>query len=289
MENQTTYRIRTKLGETEPINIPVKLMQEYNSFEILSLKINTNDTYRSYTSTEGIVVGRVSTANNGLGIPNVRVSIFVPKGTYTQSDEEAVLYPFSSPTDMDGDRVRYNLLPSDSDVDCYQVIGTLPTKRKILDNETVCEVFDKFYKYTTVTNEAGDFMLSNIPVGKQRIHIDADLSDIGPFLSQKPYDMIENLGFEKNRFESTRQFKTSKDLDSLAQVITQNKSVYVYPYWGDSTENSAEMKITRTDLSLNYEFKTGAIFIGSVITDKQSNSIRQNCTATENAGKCLIW
>lgn len=285
MENQTTYRIRTKLGETEPINIPVKLMQEYNSFEILSLKINTNDTYRSYTSTEGIVVGRVSTANNGLGIPNVRVSIFVPKGTYTQSDEEAVLYPFSSPTDMDGDRVRYNLLPSDSDVDCYQVIGTLPTKRKILDNETVCEVFDKFYKYTTVTNEAGDFMLSNIPVGKQRIHIDADLSDIGPFLSQKPYDMIENLGFEKNRFESTRQFKTSKDLDSLAQVITQNKSVYVYPYWGDSTENSAEMKITRTDLSLNYEFKTGAIFIGSVITDKQSNSIRQNCTATENAGK----
>lgn len=285
MENQTTYRIRTKLGETEPINIPVKLMQEYNSFEILSLKINTNDTYRSYTSTEGIVVGRVSTANNGLGIPNVRVSIFVPKGTYTQSDEEAVLYPFSAPTDTDGDRVRYNLLPSDSDVDCYQVIGTLPTKRKILDNETVCEVFDKFYKYTTVTNEAGDFMLSNIPVGKQRIHIDADLSDIGPFLSQKPYDMIENLGFEKNRFESTRQFKTSKDLDSLAQVITQNKSVYVYPYWGDSTENSAEMKITRTDLSLNYEFKTGAIFIGSVITDKQSNSIRQNCTATENAGK----
>lgn len=285
MENQTTYRIRTKLGETEPINIPVKLMQEYNSFEILSLKINTNDTYRSYTSTEGIVVGRVSTANNGLGIPNVRVSIFVPKGTYTQSDEEAVLYPFSAPTDMDGDRVRYNLLPSDSDVDCYQVIGTLPTKRKILDNETVCEVFDKFYKYTTVTNEAGDFMLSNIPVGKQRIHIDADLSDIGPFLSQKPYDMIENLGFEKSRFESTRQFKTSKDLDSLAQVITQNKSVYVYPYWGDSTENSAEMKITRTDLSLNYEFKTGAIFIGSVITDKQSNSIRQNCTATENAGK----
>ena len=285
MENQTTYRIRTKLGETEPINIPVKLMQEYNSFEILSLKINTNDTYRSYTSTEGIVVGRVSTANNGLGIPNVRVSIFVPKGTYTQSDEEVVLYPFSAPTDMDGDRVRYNLLPSDSDVDCYQVIGTLPTKRKILDNETVCEVFDKFYKYTTVTNEAGDFMLSNIPVGKQRIHIDADLSDIGPFLSQKPYDMIENLGFDKNRFESTRQFKTSKDLDSLAQVITQNKSVYVYPYWGDSTENSAEMKITRTDLSLNYEFKTGAIFIGSVITDKQSNSIRQNCTVTENAGK----
>lgn len=285
MENQSTYRIRTKLGETKPINIPVSLMQEYDSFEILSLNINTDETYRSYTSTEGIVIGRVSTANNGLGIPNVRVSIFVPKGTYNQSDEEEVLYPFSAPTDMDGDRVRYNLLPSDSDVDCYQVIGTLPTKRKILDNETICEVFEKYYKYTTVTNEAGDFMLSNIPVGKQRIHIDADLSDIGPFLSQKPYNMIENLGFEKNKFESTRQFKTSKDLDSLAQVITQNKSVYVYPYWGDSTENSSEMKITRTDLSLNYEFKTGAVFIGSVITDKQSNAIRENCTATENAGK----
>lgn len=285
IENQSTYRIRTQLGESEPINIPVSLMQEYNSFEILSLKINTDESYRSYTSTEGIVVGRVSTQNNGLGIPNVRVSIFVPKGTYQQSDEEAVLYPFSSPTDLDGDRVRYNLLPSDSDVECYQVIGTLPTKRKILDNETVCEVFDKYYKYTTVTNRAGDFLLSNIPVGKHRIHIDADLSDIGPFLSQKPYNMIENLGFDKNKFESTRQFKTSTDLDSLAQVISQNKSVYVYPYWGDTTENSAELKITRTDLSLNYEFKTMAVFIGSVITDKQSNSIMQNCTSTENNGK----
>lgn len=284
-ENQTTYRIRTKLGETEPINIPITLMQEYNSFELLSLKINMDDTYHSYTSTEGIVIGRVSTANNGLGIPNVRVSIFVPKGAYNQSDEEEVLYPFSSPIDKDGDKVRYNLLPSESDVDCYQVVGTLPTKRRILDNETVCDVFEKYYKYTTVTNEAGDFMLSNIPVGKQRIHIDADLSDIGPFLSQKPYDMIENLGFDKNKFDSTRQFKTSKDLDSLAQVISQTKSVYVYPYWGDSTEYGSDIKITRTDLSLNYEFKTNAIFIGSVITDKQSNAIRHNCTATESAGK----
>lgn len=285
MKNQTSYRIRTSLGDTNPINIPVNLMQEYNSFEILSLKINTDDTYRSYTSTEGIVVGRVSTANNGLGIPNVRVSIFVPKGAYEQTVEEMAIYPFSSPTDKDGDMVRYNLLPSESDVACYQVIGTLPSKRKILDNETICEVFDKYYKYTTVTNEAGDFMLTNIPVGKQRLHIDADLSDIGPFLSQKPYNMIENLGFEKNRFESTTQFKASKDLDSLAQVISQDKSVHVYPYWGDATENGAEMKITRTDLSLNYEFKTQAIFIGSVITDKSSNSIRQNCTPTENVGK----
>lgn len=283
--NQSTYRIRTKLGETEPINIPISLMQEYNSFEILSLKLNMDDTYRSYESTEGIVIGRVSTANNGLGIPNVRVSIFIPKGEYSQTDEEEVLYPFSSPTDKDGDKVRYNLLPSESDVSCYQVIGTFPTKRKILDNETVCEVFEKYYKYTTVTNEAGDFMLTNIPVGKHKIHIDADLSDIGPFLSQKPYDMIENLGFEKNRFDSTRQFKTSKDLDSLAQVISQTKSVYVYPYWGDMTEYESDMKITRTDLSLNYEFKTNAIFIGSVITDKQSNAIRHNCTATESAGK----
>lgn len=285
MTNQSTYRIRTKLGETEPINIPISLMQEYNSFEILSLKLNVNENYNSYTSTEGIVVGRVSTANNGLGIPNVRVSIFVPKGRYSQTDEEEVLYPFSSPTDKDGDKVRYNLLPSESDVDCYQVIGTMPTKRKVLDNETVCEVFEKYYKYTTVTNEAGDFMLTNIPVGQQRIHIDADLSDIGPFLSQRPYDMIENLGYDKNKFDSTRQFKTSKDLDSLAQVISQNKSVYVYPYWGDVTEHSSELKITRTDLSLNYEFKTSAIFIGSIITDKQSNSIRQNCTAVERAGK----
>lgn len=285
MINNTTYRIRTNVGDDSPINIPISLMQEYNSFEILSLKVNTDDAYRSYTSPTGIIVGRVSTANNGLGIPNVRVSVFVPNGTYEQSDEEKVLYPFSSPTDLDGDRVRYNLLPSSSDVLCYQVVGTFPTKRKILDNETICEVFDKFYKYTTVTNEAGDFMLANIPVGKHRIHIDADLSDIGPFLSQKPYDMMENLGYDKNKFESSRQFKSSNDLDSLVQIISQNKSVYVYPYWGDATENGAELKITRTDLTLNYEFKTSAVFMGSVVTDRGGNAISDTCVATMDNGR----
>ena len=41
MENQSTYRIRTELGDEKPINIPINLTQEFNSFEILSLKVNT--------------------------------------------------------------------------------------------------------------------------------------------------------------------------------------------------------------------------------------------------------
>ena len=41
----------------------------------------------------------------------------------------------------------------------------------------------KYYKYTTRTNEAGDYMIFGVPVGSQTIHVDIDLSDIG-ILSQ---------------------------------------------------------------------------------------------------------
>lgn len=286
IEEKRSYRIRTEVGNDSPINIPLQLTQEFENFEILSLKLNVDGDYHKYVSDEGIIVGRVTTANNGLGIPNVKVSIFVAKGESEQTSAEAIEYPYSAPTDTNNDRIRYNLLPSSSNVVCYQVIGTLPDKQEMLDNRTLCEVFDKYYKYSTVTNEAGDYMLTNVPTGNHRLHIDIDLSDIGPFLSQKPRDMINNLGIDKNKFDSPTKFKKSKDLDSLAQVLTQNKTVYVNPYWGDTTdEHNDELKLTRCDLSVNYEFKTSAVFLGSVVTDQKGNYISKNCTPNNGAGR----
>ena len=43
----------------------------------------------------------------------------------------------------------------------------------------VLEMFDKYYRYTTVTNESGDYMIFGVPVGEQVLHVELDLSDIG--------------------------------------------------------------------------------------------------------------
>ena len=46
MEDNKTYRIRTKVGGNEPYNLSVALDQEYTTFDILSMKITDSDSYR---------------------------------------------------------------------------------------------------------------------------------------------------------------------------------------------------------------------------------------------------
>lgn len=280
-KNHKSYRIRTEVGaEAQYINFNID--QTYDTFEILSLKFDQINSYKLMTSDTGVIVGRVL-ANGGFGIPNAKLSIFIP---YDGNEDDAikrVLYHYGSARDTNTDGVRYNLLPDDEMDDCHQNIGTFPTKRYLLDNDDVLEVFDKYYKYTTRTNNSGDYMLYGIPVGTQNLHCDIDLSDIG-VLSQTPRDMSYK-GYNIKLFDSPTKFKKDTNLASLAQVITQDKSVYVYPFWGDTTDTTTNAAITRCDIQVDYKFEPTCIFIGSVITDTGKSSLSKKCIAAKGSGE----
>lgn len=279
--NINTYRIHTGIGSDAPNVLNVKLQQTYDMLEILSLKLSQTNAYNFYESSYGIVVGRVL-ANDAFGIPNAKVSIFIPV-----DDAENIatrgIYPFTSIRSTDSDGVRYNLLPDEEVSACHQNVGTFPNKRLVLDNNDIIEIFDKYWKYTTVTNEAGDYMLFGVPTGDQQLHVDVDLSDIG-VLSQRPRDMIYK-GYNEKLFESPNKFKQSKNLDSLSQIFSQNKGVYVYPYWGDTSNTEETIAITRCDIQLEYKFEPTCIFMGCIITDQGENAIGKNCAAVENNGR----
>lgn len=276
-----SYRIRTDVGSNAPNVIHVPFNQTYDMFEILSLKLGQVNSYKSFDSDYGVLVGRII-ANGGFGIPNAKVSVFISAETYA-SFQENLLYNFRSVFQQGNNGVRYNLLPESLDQECHQNIGTFPSKTKMLDDNTTLETFDKYWKYTTTTNSAGDYMLFGIPTGTQQVHVDIDLSDCG-VLSQRPHDMI-GKGYNLNMFESPNQFKKSKDIDSLAQVVTQNKSVYVYPYWGDISESQDKFSLTRCDIDVDYKFESFAVFMGSIMTDRQGSALGKNCTANVDMGK----
>ena len=78
-EINKTYRIKTDIGTKEGnkyITLDANLVQDYDVFDILSVKINSVDTYKMHNANYGVVVGRVL-ANNGFGIPNAKLSIFI--------------------------------------------------------------------------------------------------------------------------------------------------------------------------------------------------------------------
>ena len=109
MTNES-IRLRTVPGLSK--NIRFKLEQDFDFLEVLSIKISQEDLYQTFCANYGVVVGRVI-ANKGFGVPNAKVSIFIP---ITSEDEKNVLiknfYPYKKPTDKDSEGLRYNLLIS---------------------------------------------------------------------------------------------------------------------------------------------------------------------------------
>ncbi len=263
--------------------VKIQLEQDFDFLEVLSLKITQEEAYKNFCSDYGVVVGRV-TVSSGFGVPNTKVSIFLPINEDDALDSELKgQYPYEIISDKDEDGIRYNLFPktSETDNECFTPIGTFPSKREVLDNPLMTEIYTKYYKFTTTTNHAGDFMIFGVPVGTYILHIDADLSDVG-IISQRPYDKISQ-GTPIKFFDSPTKYKGGTNLDSLVQVKSANIGVNVQPFWG-SKEN-CEIGITRVDFDLNYKIIPSAIFMGSIFGDSDKHSVNKNCRPRKALGE----
>ena len=276
-----SIRIKTTpLGNDQYIQ--VKVDQDFDFVKVLSLDISQEKAYQNFCSDYGVVVGRV-TINNGFGVPNAKVSVFIPVDEIDKGNPQILgLYPYEKVSDTDSDGIRYNLLPQETDNQniCYTPVGTFPSKREVLDNDEMLYVFCKYYKFTTVTNYAGDFMIFGVPLGNHVVHVDADISNIG-IASQRPYDLIDQ-GVPKENFYSTTKFKAAKNLNSLVQIKSANAGVNVRPFWGDP--DNCQIGINRLDIDLNYTIRPSAIFMGSIFGDSKKNSINKNCKPRKNMG-----
>lgn len=274
--------IRLKTNINKDNFVKLKLEQEFDFIEVLSLKLSQEDVYRKFSSDYGVVVGRV-VVNAGYGVPNAKVSVFIPIDDADKNDPEILgLYPYEVVTDTDSAGIRYNLLPKNGDPSnsCSTPIGTFSSKREILDNDVLTKIYSKYYKFTTTTNHAGDFMFFGVPVGNHVIHMDTDISDMD-IISQRPYDLISQ-GTPKENFASSTKFKGGNNLNALIQLKSLNASVNVIPFWGDS-END-EIGITRLDFNLNQNIIPSAIFMGSIYGDSDKNSVNKQCRPRPKMG-----
>lgn len=275
-------RIKVKNNDFKGSFVSFDLQRDVSYLQMLSLNVNQEDLYRLYNSPYGVLAGRV-VANGGFGVPNAKVSVFIP---LSEDDEQNALiksiYPYKTVNDRDQQGYRYNLLPSKAENGqdaCYQPTGTMPVINDMLDNEVYLDIHTKYFKFTTTTNDAGDYMIMGIPTGNQNIHVDIDLSDIG-FLSQKPAELIVQ-GADENLFESYVKFKTSSDLDSLPQIQTINTAKEIYPFWGQGEQ----VGINRLDLKLPVNITPTAYVLFGNFTDSSKGTLSRTCRPRKKTGR----
>jgi len=247
------------------------LQQDVSTYEILTLKIDQKDFYQYFNADYGVLIGRV-VANNNVGVPNAKISIFIP---LTDADKDVgnivSIYPYTTPRDLNQEGKRYNLLPRvatyNQQTGTYkpkQPFGSFPIKEEIVTNSNYLDVYKKYYKYTALTNENGDYMIFGVPTGTQTVHLSVDITDIGKY-SMTPESMVVNLGYSPFLFTNDNsEIKPSNDLTILPNIEVQEIAVNIIPYWGD-TENFT-IGITRQDFRIRAEIKSSFVIFGTSMT-----------------------
>lgn len=280
------HRINTEIGNDKTISVQIE--QNFDLLEILSLKFTQQEAYTSLCADYGVVCGRI-VINNGFGIPNARVSIFVPiKDQDIPDPVISALYPFQTSEDSNSDGYRYNLLPSRKQHGGHVPTGTFFDQEDILSREEVLEVFDSYYRYTVKTNSAGDFMIWGVPLGEQILHVDVDLSDMGCF-SLRPYDFIRQ-GRSEEIFDRFYNFKSDSDLDGLPQIVSFDRTIDVAPFWGNI--DLCQIGINRCDFDLsNYGVKVDpvSLVLVSSVTDNNGDAVKRSGVIRRKTGyKCNL-
>jgi hypothetical protein len=268
-----SQRIYLNTGTTQADKyIFAQLEQDVESIEFMSMNISTKDVYQDFNSDYGVLVGRVL-ANGGIGIPNAKISIFIPLTDVDALDGTiASIYPYKTPRDKNAQGKRYNLLPRVSEFDSAtgiyspkQPFGSFPIKPEIVTNQDFLDVYKKYYKYTALTNSAGDYMIFGVPIGTQTVHLSVDITDIGKY-SMTPAAMVTNLGYSPNLFtDNNSKIKPSTDLNDLPNIETQEISVNVIPFWGDNTNFT--IGITRQDFRIRSVLNNTFVIFGTAFTD----------------------
>ena len=119
-------------------------------------------------------------------------------------------------------------------------------------------------------------MIFGVPVGSHTIVVDIDLSDIGEF-SLSPQDLIRMGVATENQVDGTK-FRSSTNLGELPQIVSIKRTIEIEPLWGQP--EICNLGITRTDFDLtgeaNIDIRPTAIFMGSMISDSDSNAIKSS-------------
>jgi hypothetical protein len=298
--DERNIRIPIDLNSDDKV-INVKLDQEFDNLEILSLKISSSDTYTRQCSDYGVIVGRVM-LNSGFGVQNAKVNVFIPI-TAEDSDRPEIteIYPFDSINTTFQNGVRYNLLPRvrNTKNQSHRSVGNFPDQSDFANYPQYVEVMDKYYKYTTVTNESGDYMIFGVPTGQHDIIMDFDLFDTNSF-ELTANDLVEQISLNNSIEQLTTllnanantnedienvdrvpgfkylgnnnyEIDVKTNLNEMPNIFHQVKQITVSPFWGDN--DACDVGITRCDFKINYKYTPTAIFFGFIQAPSKQFSI----------------
>jgi hypothetical protein len=230
--------IEIKEDNLEDYNVDICLKRSIDTLDTLTVRNNPLSNFPTQESETGVVMGTLYAKQKIVNEKGEKVLIplsNVPVVIFNPSDE----FPNTFSIDGEGNRVRLNLIQNSeledyADLDSFIVdYGKQNAEKKL--NQTLNSRFDsqtgtlksiesldvpEYFKYSTITNENGEFIIEGVPVGSNLLMFEVDLLKQGMTKSEVALNFFP--------YPTTDE----SNVDNIPHYYFRQLSINVVPSWG---------------------------------------------------------
>lgn len=216
--------------------VNISLHRSFGTLDTLNIYNNLVNSFPTQESGTGTVFGRLVATQKILDQNDNNISIplkHVPIGVFNPTERYAT--PIS--VDENGNRITMNLRESSRASSYFNGQSFSADTTSFLRSGSEFTAVPEHYKYVTTTNEEGEFVLHNVPIGTQTLFFEVDL-----FKQGLTYDEIALNFFP---FPADDE----PNIANLPSLFFRQFPIDVIPTWGTIQTGYTETNIT-VDLDL---------------------------------------
>jgi hypothetical protein len=264
--------VEIKEDNLEDYNVDICFKRSIDTLDTLTVRNNPLSNFPTQESETGVVMGTLYAKQKVVNEKGEKVLIplsNVPVVIFNPSNE----FPNTFSIDGDGNRVRLNLIQNSEledyvDLDSFIFeYGTEKAEKKL--NKNLNSRFDsqlgvlksieslevpEYFKYSTITNENGEFIIEDVPIGPNTLMFEVDLLKQGMTKSEVALNFFP--------YPTSDEF----NVNSVPHYYFRQLSINVIPSWG-----AFQTGYTFVDITANIDMRKWSTFFIPPISVQDKN------------------
>jgi len=229
--------------EIDDFFVNVKLNRSYGTLDTLDIYNNLVNSIPTQEADTGVVFGRLTALQTIKDIEGNPIKIplrNVPIGIFNPSEE----YPTSSSISENGDRLFLNLRENTNPSEYFNIESFSADTQYLRSASQFTTVPDQ-YKYVTTTNENGEFIIYDAPIGTQIVVFEVDMFKQG----------LTKDEIALNFYPFPPGTGDDVVVDSVPSFSFKQFPIDVVPAWGNTQTGYTELNVT-----VNYDLRKWATY-----------------------------
>lgn len=221
--------------ELDDLNIDINLNRTIDVLDTLSIDNIAINEQPSLESTTGVLFGKLEARQNILDSDGKQIKIPL-KNTVVCIFTRTESFPDITSTDDNGNRIALNL-KENVNTKAYFNKQALNSDLRFLTDTSQLKNIPPYYKYTCTTNDQGEFILHDVPVGEQTFMFEVNMLRQGLTPDEVALNFF-SYPLEENAL-----------IDRVPHYFFRQFPINVVPSWGYLQSGYTELNIT-VDLDL---------------------------------------